>query len=290
MPEELTRHRDSTSARAFLRMLGAQAYRVKTFRESQDNWPTWSRDFFRLLPSSGFPGLRVTRSCGHAKLMPAVGQHPQMPSPTPPSCSECASKTQPVGDSPPTQSASRIWRSSDGKTRIDTPQTSVISDPIQKHTIVLDHAKKEARVIPMTPPGTAPAAPGTTAGAAPPVSAPPVHVEDLGKSMIEGHEVEGKRYTLPTIPAPATPTTAGSKIPVAPNAPTAPGAGTPPAAPKLAPNVTEMWTSVKLKTPVLTKVSTAAATQTTYCKPTETAEHPASVFQIPAGYKVKPSP
>jgi hypothetical protein len=49
-----------------------------------------------------------------------------------------------------------------------------------------------------------------------------------------------------------------------------------------------VWTSVKLKTPVLTKTSTAAGEQTTYCKPTATAEHPASVFQIPPGYKIKP--
>ena len=36
------------------------------------------------------------------------------------------------------------------------------------------------------------------AGIAPP--APP-RVQDLGKSMIEGHEVEGKRYTLPPPPS-----------------------------------------------------------------------------------------
>jgi hypothetical protein len=47
-----------------------------------------------------------------------------------------------------------MWRSSDGKTRIDMPQSSVISDPISKHTIVLDHLKKEASIIPVTPPGS----------------------------------------------------------------------------------------------------------------------------------------
>ena len=41
-----------------------------------------------------------------------------------------------------------MWRSSDGKTRIDTPQSSVISDPVSQQTIVLDHVKKEASVIP----------------------------------------------------------------------------------------------------------------------------------------------
>jgi hypothetical protein len=186
-----------------------------------------------------------------------------------------------------------MWRSSDGKTRIDTPQTSVISDPVEKHTIVLDHAKKEASVIPMPPPGTAPAAPGAPPGAAAAVIPPPVHVEDMGKSMIEGHEVEGKRYTLPALPPPPKPPSPGIKMPgdpKAPKVPQAPAPPAPPAAPKLAPNVTEVWTSVKLKTPVLTKVSTAAATQTTYCKPTETAEHSPSVFQIPPGYKIKANP
>jgi hypothetical protein len=54
--------------------------------------------------------------------------------------------------------------------------------------------------------------------------------------------------------------------------------------------VTEVWTSVKLKTPVLTKVTTAAGEQTTYCKPTSTAEPHPSLFEIPPGYKLKPPP
>ena len=215
---------------------------------------------------------------------------------------------QPAGGGAPTQSASRMWRSSDGKTRIDLPQTSVISDPASQHTIVLDHLKKEASVIPMSPPGAAsmPGAPGAPAAPAP----PSVHVQDLGKSMIDGHEVEGKRFTMPTPatppkpPMPAMPAMPAAKMPAlkmaalkmpglkmpgvkmpgAPEAPKAPGT---PGAPK-PPSVTEMWTSVKLKTPVLTKVTTPSGELTTYCKPTLTAEHPPSVFQIPAGYTIKP--
>src|ERR1700730_17317695 len=99
----------------------------------------------------------------HAKLVAVVGQPPQTPPPAPPSCSECASKTQPAGGGQPSQSASRMWRSGDGKTRIDTPTTSVISDPASQHTIVLDHVKKEATVIPMPPPGS----PGPAPSAAP---------------------------------------------------------------------------------------------------------------------------
>lgn len=210
---------------------------------------------------------------------------------------------QPAGGGAPTQSASRMWRSSDGKTRIDLPQTSVISDPASQHTIVLDHLKKEASIIPMSPPGAAsmPGAPGAPAAPAP----PSVHVQDLGKSMIDGHEVEGKRFTMPTPatppkpPMPAMPAMPAAKMPAlkmaalkmpglkmpgAPEAPKAPGT---PGAPK-PPSVTEMWTSVKLKTPVLTKVTTPSGELTTYCKPTLTAEHPPSVFQIPAGYTIKP--
>ena len=233
---------------------------------------------------------------GRAKLMAAVGQPPQTPPPAPPSCSECASKTQPAGGGAPTQSASRMWRSSDGKTRIDTAQSSVISDPVAQQTIVLDHAKKEASVIPMAPPGAAAApssaAPGAASGALHPSS---VQVQDLGKSMIEGHEVEGKRYSLPgqpPPPKPPLPAMPGLKMPGSPQAPKPPQASASPQVPKAPPppSIAEVWTSVKLKTPVLTKVSTPVGEQTTYCKPTETAEHPPSVFQIPPGYKIKPNP
>jgi hypothetical protein len=182
-----------------------------------------------------------------------------------------------------------MWRSSDGKTRIDTAQSSVISDPVSQQTIVLDHVKKEASVIPMGAPGSPPsqtgAAPGSPSAGIHPSS---VQVQDLGKSMIEGHEVEGKRYTLPAQPPsskPPLPAMPGLKIPGSGQAPQSPQA---PKAPP--PNIAEVWTSLKLKTPILTKVSTPVGEQTTYCKPTETAEHPPSVFQIPPGYKIKPNP
>jgi len=226
-----------------------------------------------------------------------------------------------------------MWRSSDGKTRIDMPQSSVISDPISKHTIVLDHLKKEASIIPMTPPGSPIAPPPGTAPGTAALHPSSVHVQDLGKSTIEGHEVEGKRYTLPHVPPPpkpqipgmkipgmkapsapavpgakvpgaptlpgvkmpgvkmpGAPAIPGAKLPAAPSAPKPPGAPALPQKPKLpaTPSVAEVWTSVKLKTPVLTKVTTAAGEHTTYCKPTLTAEHPPSVFQIPPGYTIKP--
>jgi hypothetical protein len=198
-----------------------------------------------------------------------------------------------------------VWRSSDGKFRLDTPTTSVISDPVSQHTILLDHLKKEAIVMPTppaTPGATVPGVPQAPAAGAP--QPPPVHVQDLGKSMIEGHEVEGKRFTLPAMPSPAMPQVPQAKPPGSgqiPGTATAPGSPQPPAVPAapkppkipkmpLGPSVTEVWTSVKLKIPVLTKISTPVGEQTTYCKPTSTAEPHPSLFQVPQGYKVKPNP
>jgi hypothetical protein len=206
------------------------------------------------------------------------------------------------GSAPPTQSASRMWRSSNGNLRLDTPQTSIITLPGSQQTIMLDHLKKEAMVIPM-PPTPAPSAPGMPQMPGAP-KFPPLHVQDLGKSMIEGHEVEGKRFTFSPPPAPQNPQPPqapqapqmpklpqlpkGVKMPPLPKLPQLPK---PPQVPKPPqPTVTEVWTSVKLKTPVLTKVTTAAGEQTTYCKPTSTAEPHPSLFQIPPGYKLKPPP
>lgn len=118
-----------------------------------------------------------------------------------------------------------------------------------------------------------------------------MQVQDLGKSLIEGHEVEGKQYTLPPLPASPKP-----QMPQAPASPAVPQAPqmTPPQIPAMPPvpkppqpSVTQIWTSVKLKVPVLTKVTSAAGEQTTYCKPTSTQEPHPSLFEIPPDYKLK---
>lgn len=214
------------------------------------------------------------------------------PPPIPPACSECATKTQAPGGGPPAQSPSRMWRSSAGKMRIDTPNASIITDPAGLRAIMLDHVKKVAMVIPM-PASTPPAPPGSPQmpGAPKP---PTMQVHDLGKTLIEGHEVEGKRYTLPPLPVPPKPQI--PKMPQMPKLPQAPGLPKPPQIPKAPPlprlprpTVTEIWTSVKLKMPVLTKVTSAAGEQTTYCKPTSTEEPHPSLFEIPPGYKLKSS-
>ncbi|HXJ85435.1 MAG TPA: hypothetical protein VMS18_01345 [Candidatus Binatia bacterium] len=189
-----------------------------------------------------------------------------------------------------------MWRSSDGKFRLDTPSTSVITDPKSQQTILLDHLKKEATIIPMSEAAAGSAIAGSPKVPAARGQAPEVKVEDLGKSMIEGHEVEGKRFTLPpfTLPPkpemPKIPTVPQAGLPGSPKAPAAGGLPSSPQAPKLSPipSVTEIWTSVKLKAPLLTKVTTSAGEQTTYCKPVSTDDPHPSVFQIPHGYKIKP--
>jgi len=165
-------------------------------------------------------------------------------------------------------------------------------------------------VIPMMPAmgSQGPAGGSAAQGVAP--QAPPLKVEDLGKSMIEGHEVEGKRYTLPPPPAfqkpkmpelpqmsklpnmPQAPKMPEAKLPQAkmPEAAKPPQPPKPPEIPKPPqPTVTEIWTSVKLKTPVLTKITSSAGERTTYCKPTSEQEPHPSIFQIPPGYKLKSS-
>ncbi len=181
--------------------------------------------------------------------------------------------------------------SSAGNMRIDMPTTSIIATPAAQRTILLDHLKKEATIIPMQPQpaGAPPPLPQMPAGV--PQPSPP-QVEDLGKSVIEGHAVQGLRFTLPPSPAPPAPA-----LPKSLQMPAVPGmlpALKPPAPPPLPavppkPTVTEVWTSVALKTPVLTKVTSAAGEQTTYCKPASTAEPDPSLFHIPPGYKLKTS-
>ena len=209
--------------------------------------------------------------------------------PTPPSCSECATKAEAPGGSSTAQSSSRMWRSSNGQMRIDTPNSSIISNPAVQKTILLDHLKKEATIVPMVAAsgGASSGSPKTPGGAASP---PAMQVQDLGKSMIEGHEVEGKRYVFPAAQKPTMPPM--PKMPQMPGLPKA-APPQPPKTPPLPkappPTVAEVWTSVKLKTPVLTKITSALGSQTTYCKPTSTQEPHSSMFEIPPGYKLKSS-
>jgi hypothetical protein len=186
--------------------------------------------------------------------------------------------------------------------RIDTPHTSIITLPASQKTIMLDHLKKEAMIIPMPPASSAISQSPNSQASAGSAHHPALQVHDLGKALIEGLEVEGKRYILaqeqkPAAKLQAQQTSSKQQSPQAspPQAPNVPGMPAMPIPPnlqqlaKIAPTVTEVWTSIKLGTAVLTKVKSAAGEQTTYCKPTSTDEPHPSLFEIPPGYKLKKS-
>ena len=109
---------------------------------------------------------------------------------------------------PPVQSAFRLTRAADGNTRLDSGNTSVISNPAAGQTILLNHIEKTATIQPLlaaasSPPGMPPMPQLGVPGFSPP---PPAQVQDLGKAVLQGHEVEGKRYliqppAMPNIPA-----------------------------------------------------------------------------------------
>jgi len=170
-----------------------------------------------------------------------------------------------------------MLRASDGKMRIDTGTTSIITNPKSRQAIVLDHVSKEARILPMQPApppvGTPPL--GAAAPSFKPPATPAMQVQSLGKSTIEGHEVDGKRYIVQP-PAP--------QLPQAPPVPGMPQPATKPPAPPM-PTSVDVWTSSRLGLPVLTQVTGPFGQQTCYCKVAPAAKpHPAT-FQIPPGYK-----
>jgi hypothetical protein len=168
-----------------------------------------------------------------------------------------------------------MLRASDGKMRIDTGATSIITNPKTQQAIVLDHVSKEARILPMQP--AAPPMGTPQSGAAAPSFKPPampaMQMQSLGKSTIEGQEVDGKRYVVQP-PAP--------KLPQASPAPGMPSPK-PPAPPM--PTTVDVWTSSKLGLPVLTQVTGPFGQQTCYCKVAPATEPHPSTFQIPPGYK-----
>jgi hypothetical protein len=142
--------------------------------------------------------------------------------------------------------------------------------------------------------------------------APTAQVQDLGKAVLQGHEVEGKRYliqppAMPNIPAPPKPPAfqapgmpqAGGMpkmpgMPQVPGMPPAPGMPKVPGAPESqsapnapsAPTLAEVWTSTSTRLPMLTKMNGGFGQITQVCKDVVPGEpHPAA-FQIPPDYKV----
>jgi hypothetical protein len=182
------------------------------------------------------------------------------------------------------QSASQLFRASDGKMRVDLGNISVITNPASQQAILLDHIKLVARVIPLPQMPQMPKIPQLGIPGLPGApTPPPMNVVDLGKGFIEGHAVTGQQITfhMPTIPKPPTlPTVPG--MPQAPGMPKPPGMPTPPAMPTVA----EVWTSASLHLPVLTKITGSFGQRTCYCKNAPSGEPHPSAFQIPPGYSL----
>ena len=150
---------------------------------------------------------------------------PPQPPPLPPLSAEFANALKladPKASPPQMQQLSRLFRAADGKTRLDCGQNSVINLPGQKQTLLLDHARKEARVQPMPTGLTAPPPPAIPGMPSPPKPPPlpTVNVKDLGKKIMDGHEVHGKEYTLspphvqlPHFPMPPLPAVPQAHLP-----------------------------------------------------------------------------
>jgi len=113
-------------------------------------------------------------------------------------------------------------------------------------------------------------------------------VKDLGKRVVDGHDVEGKEYTLPPPPKPpappAMPAPPQVKAPALPGAPAMPELPKPPAPPPV-PVVTEVWTSTKLKVPVLTRITGPFGKQVSHNKNLVGGEPSPALFQVPPDYK-----
>lgn len=191
---------------------------------------------------------------------------------------------------PPVQSAYRFTRATDGNTRLDSGNTSVISNPAAGQTIQLDHIEKTATIQPLSatipsPPGMPPTPHLGVPGLAP---APSAQVQDLGKGVLQGIEVEGKRYLIqpPAMPnIPTTPKPPTFQAPGIPKAQGAPGSQSIPNAPQ-GPTVAEVWTSTSTRLPMLTTMNGGFGQITQVCQGVVPGEPNPAAFQIPPDYKV----
>ncbi len=180
----------------------------------------------------------------------------------PPACADCQSLLQ---SSLPgvnlRQTPFTLLRSAEGKIRLDFGNRSLINDPKAGVAFVLDHLKMEATRIPIA----------QLAGRVPQVNLPGVQLpgmpanlprpEDLGRKLIDGHDVLGKLYTI--------------HLPQPPQLPPKPQL----------PHSLEVWTSAQLHLPVLSTITGGFGRQVIRCKCTAT-DHPPAQFQVPPGYKV----
>jgi hypothetical protein len=168
---------------------------------------------------------------------------------------ECIETNQPAQlGALPLESLLRRFQAADGRLRVDFGAISIITNPATGERILLDHLAQVARMLPAAPalphvPGL-PVVPGLPgAPALPGVPA----VVALGMDIVNGLEVEGMRYVFQALASPIA--------------------------------SWEVWTSTKLKMPVLTRTIGSFGVRTCICK-CSPVEPPASTFQIPSTYTV----
>lgn len=197
-------------------------------------------------------------------MNPFSTQPPALPS-LPAACADCLQTTIPsIPGTNPEQLAMQQFRSAEGKLRFDFGTTSMILNPQAQIQIFLNHLTQEARIIPNVPamPGM-PAIPGMSAmpgmhaipmgGAIPGLNVPgQPQIQQLGTRVIQGLEAEGMRYVFPI----------GGAI-----------------------SSWEVWTSTKLKMPVMTTTIGSFGQKTCTCKCSPVSPPP-STFDIPPGYTV----
>ncbi len=166
----------------------------------------------------------------------------------------------------PQTSAINQYRSLDGMVRMDMGNLSMISNPATGERILLNHLTMQAQILPPSAvlPGM-PQMPGMAMPGMPQVPGAPqlagaASIIQLGKSMIEGHAVQGVRYVFPQTGL------------------------TPPSLQSW-----EIWTSTKLNVPVMTQAIGSFGQQTRICKVSATPPSP-TLFQIPPNYSVVQPP
>lgn len=182
----------------------------------------------------------------------------------PPVCAEFQSKFEAaIPGLQAVQLGFAMMRSLDGKIRFDQPNLSIIADLAK--TIILNHLTLEAQEIPHAPSFQMPKVqlPGVPSFTPPQL---PLNVQELGKRLMNGIEVEGKLFKF----AP----------------PALPGMPQPPSVPHLV----EVWTSPQFQLPLASRITGELGMMMTFAKKVNPCQPPAASFQIPAGYKLLPPP
>ncbi len=190
----------------------------------------------------------------------------------PPAFAECVQTViGPYAGAIPSSNAINQFRGVAGQMRIDMGAISLITDPKTGERILLNHLLLEARILVPAVPGGLTAVPGAppmpsikmalAIGLAMLPSAAAASALQLGRSYIQGHEVEGMRYVFPAMP--------GAPVPAV--------------------SVWEIWNSVKLRLPVMTQTTGSFGQSTCMCRVTGVTPPP-TTFQIPPGYRVVQPP